>query len=90
MDRCPGGELRNLHVEDITCTKCGTSVELFSDEQRRKCPKCGTRVTRETAPACASWCAAAEKCLGADRYAEALESGQIDSPVSAENGANSE
>ncbi len=78
MNRCPGGELRNLYVEDIICPSCGASVELFSDEQRRKCPECGTRVERKTTPACASWCAAAKQCLGPERYAEAVESGRIE------------
>ncbi len=81
MNRCPGGELRNLHVEDVTCPRCGTSVELFSDEQRRRCPACGTRVTRVTVPACVAWCASAKQCLGPERFAEALESGIVPGEV---------
>jgi DNA-directed RNA polymerase subunit RPC12/RpoP len=86
MNRCPGGELRNLYVEEVKCLECGSSVELFSDEQRRKCPKCGTKVTRTTTPACASWCAAAKQCLGPERYAEALKTGQVASPAADGNG----
>jgi len=77
MERCPGGELRNLTVAELTCRHCGTRVELFSDEQRRKCPECGRWVAREAAPTCASWCASAEACLGAERYGELVRSGML-------------
>ena len=78
MNKCPGGDLRHLKAEDVACPSCGELVELFSDEQKRKCPHCGFRVTREAAPVCAAWCDSARLCLGADRYDELVESGQID------------
>ena len=78
MDKCPGGELRHLTAEDVACQACGAAVEMFSDEQKRTCPQCGHRVTRETAPACASWCAAAKECLGAERFAEYVEQGVLE------------
>ncbi|MBE0417761.1 MAG: hypothetical protein IBX63_08340 [Coriobacteriia bacterium] len=53
-------------------------VELFSDEQRRRCPVCGARVSRASALACASWCDAAKECLGTKRYEELLASGAIE------------
>jgi len=56
------------------CPSCGKLVELFSDEQKRRCPHCGERVTREAVPTCATWCVAARQCLGADRYERMLES----------------
>ena len=80
MDKCPGGELRHLTVEDVSCQDCGKPVEMFSDEQKRVCPHCGHKVTRVAAPACASWCGAARQCLGADRYDELVESGQLEKP----------
>jgi hypothetical protein len=43
-------------------------------------------VTRTTTPACASWCAAAKQCLGPERYAEALKTGQVASPAADGNG----
>jgi endogenous inhibitor of DNA gyrase (YacG/DUF329 family) len=78
MDKCPGGELRHLKAEDVPCPSCGESVELFSDEQKRICPHCGFRVMREAAPACAAWCDSARLCLGADRFDELIETGQIE------------
>jgi predicted RNA-binding Zn-ribbon protein involved in translation (DUF1610 family) len=86
MDKCPGGELRHLTAEDVTCQSCGIAVEMFSDEQKRKCPECGHRITRETAPACAAWCAAAKECLGAERYDEFVESGVLEADGSADGG----
>jgi predicted RNA-binding Zn-ribbon protein involved in translation (DUF1610 family) len=78
VDKCPGGELRHLTAEDVKCQSCGAAVEMFSDEQKRTCPACGHRVTRETAPACAAWCDAAKECLGADRFAEFVEQGLLE------------
>jgi endogenous inhibitor of DNA gyrase (YacG/DUF329 family) len=75
--KCPGRDGRLLTVEDITCPKCGTSVEFFSDEQKRKCPGCGERVTREAVPACAAWCTAAASCLGQERFDAAVKSGLL-------------
>jgi len=80
MDKCPGGELRHLTVEDVPCQACGASVEMFSDEQKRICPQCGERVTRNAAPACAAWCGAARQCLGAERYDQLVDEGQLEKP----------
>lgn len=70
--------MRSLTVTNVTCQACGASVELFSDEQRRKCPQCGRVVARESAPTCASWCPSAESCVGSKRYGELVESGQLE------------
>jgi Fe-S-cluster-containing dehydrogenase component len=75
--KCPGRDGRLLTASDVTCPNCGVEVEFFSDEQRRKCPSCGERVARDAVPACAAWCASASSCLGADRYAAALNSGLL-------------
>ena len=49
--RCPGSDSRNLRVELHKCPNCGADVEIFSDESRVKCQKCGTLVYREKTPA---------------------------------------
>jgi hypothetical protein len=46
-ERCPGQESRNLQVVLCPCPKCGTEVEVFSDEARARCQKCGEIVYRE-------------------------------------------
>jgi hypothetical protein len=68
---CPGSKgLREPTPEEVACPRCGASVEIWSDESRRKCPACGMLVTRgrDGGLACAEWCAAARKCLGDDLY----------------------
>ncbi|MBI5231086.1 MAG: phosphohydrolase [Coriobacteriales bacterium] len=76
--KCPGADMRFISADDVRCSHCGALVEMFSDEQRRKCPECGGRVTREAIPACAAWCPAASACLGADRLDELMRSGLLD------------
>jgi ribosomal protein S27AE len=48
--RCPGSDSQNLRVELHKCPKCGADVELFSDESRVHCQKCGEIVYREKTP----------------------------------------
>ena len=67
-NKCPGQESRNLRVELHKCPNCGAEVEIFSDEIKVKCPKCGKNVFREKAPSCIEWCASARECLGEERW----------------------
>ena len=64
MDKCPG-RMPNRRLDSVVvpCPSCGSQVELFSDEPKRRC-RCGHLVLRETLPKCADWCPAAERCLG--------------------------
>ncbi len=75
---CPGSDGRDIHAVEVACAHCGTTVEFFSDEQRRRCQSCGESVTRKAVPACAAWCPSAASCLGADRYKELVESGNLE------------
>ncbi len=68
--RCPGQDMRNLRVDLFKCPNCGAGVEIFSDEMRVKCHRCGKYVHRETVPSCISWCASARQCLGEERWRE--------------------
>lgn len=68
--KCPGQDGRNLRVEVYKCPKCGTGVEIFSDETRAKCQKCGQKVYKEKLPSCIEWCAKARECLGEERWRE--------------------
>ncbi len=73
MNKCPGQDSRELTASTHPCPNCGAKVEMFSDEQRRRCPGCRGMVFREHVPTCAAWCQAAEECLGPERYARAME-----------------
>lgn len=70
MIRCPGQDLRNLRISLHKCPGCGAEVEIFSDEMRVKCQKCGQYVYKEKTPSCIDWCAAARQCLGEERWKE--------------------
>ena len=65
---CPGQDSRNLRIELYKCPKCGTEVEIFSDEVRVRCHQCGEMVYRERLPSCIEWCASARQCLGEARW----------------------
>ncbi|MFH1638863.1 MAG: phosphohydrolase [Chloroflexota bacterium] len=71
--RCPGQDNRNLRVELHKCPSCGYDVEIFSDEARIKCRRCGDWVYRENAPSCIEWCAKARECLGEERWRQLKE-----------------
>jgi hypothetical protein len=71
------------------CPKCGEMVEIFSDEQRRRCPECKTMVFIEETPSCVQWCTAARECLGPDRYRKVMEAlGRTDRSAPEEGGAD--
>ena len=66
--RCPGQDMRNLRVSLHKCPECGAEVEIFSDELRAKCQKCGTNIYKEKVPSCVDWCQSARQCLGEERW----------------------
>ena len=47
--------------EHLTCPKCFTHVEIWSDEQEAKCDKCGATVSRAIT-SCLDYCEYADKC----------------------------
>lgn len=65
---CPGQDNRNLRVELFKCPNCGHEMEMFSNEVRVKCYRCGQWLYRERMPSCIDWCASARKCLGEERW----------------------
>lgn len=74
VSRCPGQDSRNLKVGIYKCPGCGSEVEIFSDELKIKCRKCGEYVYREKTPSCIEWCASARQCLGEERWKQLQES----------------
>jgi hypothetical protein len=66
---CPGStEIRSPSPENITCHKCGKSVEIWTDETEAKCKHCGEINTRDRGPSCIDWCAYAKECVGEEKY----------------------
>lgn len=72
-NKCPGQDSRELTASLHPCPNCGAKVEMFSDEQRRRCHNCREMIFREQVPTCVAWCQAAKECLGPERYARAME-----------------
>jgi len=66
--KCPGSDPRNLKVDLINCPHCGEEEEIFSNELRVKCSKCGEWVYKEAAPSCIDWCAKAKECIGVEKW----------------------
>jgi DNA-directed RNA polymerase subunit RPC12/RpoP len=66
--KCPGQDIRNLRAALYKCPNCGAEVEMFSDELRIKCKKCGEYVYKEKTPSCIEWCPSARQCLGEERW----------------------
>ena len=70
--KCPGQDMRKLRVEVYRCPNCHAEVEIFSDETRVRCQKCGTMVFKEKMPSCIEWCASARQCLGEERWKQIM------------------
>ena len=69
--KCPGQATQFWKpgdIYEITCPNCGTEVEFFKDEVRRKCRDCGFMIKNPRIElGCAQWCEHAEECLGVSR-----------------------
>jgi hypothetical protein len=61
--RCPGQDTRNLRIEQLRCPKCGYQAEIFSDEIKVKCVKCGNLICRQRLPSCVDWCKFSRECV---------------------------
>ena len=79
FSKCPGQDTSKLQVELYKCHNCGAEVEIFSDETRIKCQKCGTMVFREKMPSCIEWCSSARQCLGEERWQQLMSKNEKES-----------
>ncbi|GAH13090.1 unnamed protein product, partial [marine sediment metagenome] len=51
LDKCPGAaKIRTPIPAYKKCPDCGEEVEIWSDELKAKCTKCGAMVFRDDAP----------------------------------------
>ena len=73
--KCPGQDSRNLRSAIYKCPNCGADVEIFSDELKFRCRKCGQLVYRDKTPSCIDWCPSARKCLGEERWEQLMSGG---------------
>ena len=65
--KCPGQDTRHWKPDDIftmECPKCGTEIEFFKDDTRRRCAWCGHLFYNpKIEMGCAEWCQYADKCV---------------------------
>ncbi|MFN3527761.1 MAG: hypothetical protein ACK4YO_01500 [Candidatus Altarchaeaceae archaeon] len=52
----------------VKCPYCGKEVEIWTDETRKKCLKCGMEIFAAEATSCIEWCKYARKCVGEELY----------------------
>jgi DNA-directed RNA polymerase subunit RPC12/RpoP len=66
--QCPGQDSRywdGAAIFEYKCPKCGSTLEFFKDDSKRKCKNCGNEVFNPHMDfGCASYCPYAEQCLG--------------------------
>lgn len=67
--RCPGADrFIQPKPESFKCPDCGAEVEIWTDELKRICPKCGAVVVREGKQSCLDWCRYGKECVGEEIY----------------------
>lgn len=65
---CPGAaNLRSPTLEVRTCPQCGEEIEIFSDEMKASCERCGF-VIYNNIISCVRWCRYAKECVGEEMY----------------------
>jgi hypothetical protein len=66
--KCPGQDPRYWKFDaifDAECPNCGSKIEFFKDETRRKCKNCGQYVLNPKMDfGCAAHCKFAQQCFG--------------------------
>ena len=71
---CPGsGSFKNPLPESIQCISCGNEIEIWSDEMKVRCRKCGTINYKDRNLTCVEWCKFAKECLGPELYSKLME-----------------
>ena len=69
--KCPGQDTmfwKPGDIFDVACPNCGSNVEFFKDEVRRRCRQCDYVIKNpKLEMGCAQWCEHAEECLGVSR-----------------------
>ncbi len=64
------GKDHSLRLGLYRCPKCGTKLEIFSDEAGVKCYRCGDMVYRQNITPCIDWCVSAHECVGGNNLKE--------------------
>jgi DNA-directed RNA polymerase subunit RPC12/RpoP len=71
---CPGSaRIKEPIPEFYSCPKCGTEVEIWTNEFSRKCGDCGHEVLKDEVPTCIEWCDFGKECVGEEAYNRYME-----------------
>ena len=69
MLRCPGSQnFSQPRPELMKCPSCYYEVEIWSDEVKATCPRCGKTFMKESEQSCIDWCKFSKDCLGDKLY----------------------
>lgn len=61
--KCPGvSDVVRPTIELFDCPYCKAEVEIFTDEEKATCVKCGKIIFKNKRPTCFDWCEYAKKC----------------------------
>jgi ribosomal protein S27AE len=55
LDRCPGSANQDPTLSMRRCPECGGEVEIFSNDTKVECVRCGFVIYNDTA-SCIQWC----------------------------------
>ncbi|MDD1678806.1 MAG: hypothetical protein LUO93_06430 [Methanomicrobiales archaeon] len=73
FDHCPGGaQLRTPTLSIKRCPQCGEEIEIFSNELKASCGRCGFVIYNDL-QTCIQWCRYARECLGEETYRRMME-----------------
>lgn len=67
MSRCPGSLAGTPTLKVKKCPECGSEVEIFSNDVRVNCEKCGFAVYNDV-ESCVQYCKYAKYCVGEALY----------------------
>jgi len=67
FDRCPGSLAGTPTLKIKKCPECGNEVEIFSNDVKVKCDKCGFEIYNDV-ESCIQWCKYAKACVGEQLY----------------------
>jgi hypothetical protein len=66
---CPGSKLlREPKPEIFPCPRCNSEIEVWTDEIKGTCSRCGYQIMRDLNMACLEWCKCGEECVGPETY----------------------
>lgn len=71
MSSCPGSKIfKSPMPESIQCSGCNEELEIWTDEIKVRCKKCGAVTYKSRMPSCIDWCKHAADCVGPDLLAK--------------------